>query len=224
MLATPKEDRTNKRETMLKIKRCGHCKQEKAVDQFSLDRSTKTELRSSCKACEKAYCQTPNYKVSRDRYRQSSKGKATSEAYARTPKRGATNRIYRRAYKQAHRLNPQYKLNTRISALINYSLKGNKNGCHWEDLVGYTLSDLTQHLEALFTDGMTWDNIGKWHIDHKIPLSVFNFSSADDYDFKKCWALNNLQPLWAEENLSKGNKIDGGFKSSLIRTKQKEEL
>ena len=72
--------------------------------------------------------------------------------------------------------------------------------------MGYKLQDLKNHLESKFQDGMSWKNIGVWHIDHIRPISSFNFESFEDIEFKKCWALNNLQPLWAFDNLSKGNK------------------
>ena len=66
----------------------------------------------------------------------------------------------------------------------------------------------TDHIESQFKDGMTWDNYGKngWHIDHIIPKSLFQFKSSEDDEFKQCWALCNLQPMWAFDNLSKGNK------------------
>ena len=51
---------------------------------------------------------------------------------------------------------------------------------------------------------MTWDNYGKWHVDHIIPKSKFKFKSIDDAGLKECWKLENLQPLWAEDNLSEG--------------------
>ena len=54
---------------------------------------------------------------------------------------------------------------------------------------------------------MTWDNYGEWHIDHIIPISYFDYSSYDDETFKICWDLNNLQPLWAKDNLIKSNKL-----------------
>ena len=60
------------------------------------------------------------------------------------------------------------------------------------------------HLESLFTDGMTWDNYGEWHVDHKKPMALFNFETVDDQEFKECWKLDNLQPLWGPDNLSKG--------------------
>lgn len=89
-------------------------------------------------------------------------------------------------------------------------LKRGKNGHHWEDLVGYTLDELKFHLESLFQEGMTWKNHGQfgWHIDHKIPISAFNITSYGCEGFKKCWALENLQPLWAEDNLKKSNSLD----------------
>jgi hypothetical protein len=51
---------------------------------------------------------------------------------------------------------------------------------------------------------MSWDNVGKWHIDHIIPLSSFRFTSMDDPEFRAAWALSNLRPMWATENILKG--------------------
>ncbi|GAG78004.1 unnamed protein product, partial [marine sediment metagenome] len=56
---------------------------------------------------------------------------------------------------------------------------------------------------------------GEIHIDHKIPVSVFNFSKAEHMDFKKCWALKNLQPLWAIDNQTKNAKLKRPFQPSL---------
>ena len=102
----------------------------------------------------------------------------------------------------------QRHVNNVISCAINRSLKGAKNGLHWENIVGYTVADLIQTLEKDFRDGMTWDNYGPlWHIDHMIPLARFEYDSPEDPEFKKAWALNNLQPLWANENRLKSDKF-----------------
>jgi hypothetical protein len=101
------------------------------------------------------------------------------------------------------------RISNRIHSALWRSLKGNKNGRSWEMLVGYTCTDLKKHLENLFSDGMTWENMGKWHIDHIIPKSLFNYETEEDEEFKKCWALSNLQPLWAIDNLRKSNKLFG---------------
>jgi hypothetical protein len=110
---------------------------------------------------------------------------------------------------------PMKKLNRHMSYGIWLSLHGTKKHRHWEDLVDYTVDELKIHLEKKFQNGMTWENIGSWHIDHKIPISVHNFTSSDNIDFKKCWALKNLQPLWAKDNLEKWAHIEKPFQPSL---------
>lgn len=109
-------------------------------------------------------------------------------------------------------------LTSTIKGSIYKALKENKKRRRWETLVGYTIEQLKQHLEKQFKEGMTWNNYGKygWHIDHIIPISAFNFEKPEDDDFKRCWALKNLQPLWAKENLIKQNKIDRHFQPNLI--------
>jgi len=108
------------------------------------------------------------------------------------------------------------KLANTMSSRIRKVLKNTKNNYHWESLVGYTACQLKQHLEKQFKEGMTWENYGfyGWHIDHIIPISVFNFSSPDDIDFKRCWALSNLQPLWAKDNIKKHNNLNSSFQPS----------
>ncbi len=103
-----------------------------------------------------------------------------------------------------------YRIGRCVSSSLNRYLKDNnlsKNKRHWEDIVGYTSDQLKGHIERLFETGMTWDNYGAWHIDHIVPKSFFKYSSTDDVEFKYCWSLNNLQPLWAEENMTKSNKL-----------------
>lgn len=84
----------------------------------------------------------------------------------------------------------------------------NKNQKSTFDVLDYTVDELKTHLESQFKTGMTWDNYGKWEIDHKKPDSLFKYTSIYDDEFKQCWALNNLQPLWKAENASKGNKYE----------------
>ena len=71
------------------------------------------------------------------------------------------------------------------------------------DIVGCTPEFLKEHLETQFIDGMNWDNRCEWHIDHIIPLSS---AKTEDELYKLCH-YTNLQPLWAEDNLKKSNKI-----------------
>ena len=119
-------------------------------------------------------------------------------------------------YRTKQKPNPIYRLNHSISSNIRQSLKDSKGGRKWELLVGYTLEDLKKHLEKQFQDGMTWGNYGEWHVDHIIPKSVFNFTKPEHTDFKRCWALKNLQPLWSEDNLKKRAQFKAHFQPSLL--------
>ena len=114
------------------------------------------------------------------------------------------------------------KFPTRLSNAIRSNIRdalhrkgGDKKERGWENLVGYSIRDLMKHLQKQFKDGMSWDNYGEWHIDHIIPVSKFNFISTDDFDFKRCWTLSNLQPLWASENARKHAKYSKPFQPSL---------
>jgi len=126
-------------------------------------------------------------------------------------------------YRELSRINtnkrrstPRGRLNIKMSNAIRKSLNGNKNGRSWELLVGYSVEKLKHHLERLFQPGMTWENHGEWHIDHIVPIAVFNYEKPEDVDFKRCWALKNLQPLWKTKNLVKGKSLEKHFQPSLI--------
>lgn len=110
--------------------------------------------------------------------------------------------------KQRRRNDPAYRVHSSMSRLIHLSLKGNKAGRRWETLVGYTRDELMRHLERQFTKRMTWKNMGRdgWHIDHILPRTLFDIRAAGDEEFRACWVLSNLRPLWQVENLSKKDK------------------
>jgi len=125
---------------------------------------------------------------------------------------------YSKQYKkQKRKIDNRFSLSDKISRLIRYSLKGKKENKHWEYLVGYTLSDLIKRLKRTIPEGYVWQDYieGKLHLDHRIPISVHNFTSYKHPDFKNCWALSNLQLLPARENLAKSNKLTKPFQLSL---------
>ena len=116
----------------------------------------------------------------------------------------------RKLYTRKRRQDPIIKLENNMATSMRDSLKRkniSKNGRNWESLVGYTSQNLKSHLEKKFQPGMTWENYGKWHIDHIIPRTFFQYKSVKNIEFKYCWSLDNLQPLWAKDNLSKSAKI-----------------
>lgn len=137
--------------------------------------------------------------------------------------RGGTPRSYYAAWNSANRdklkeygkrarerEGYQTKLSRRISCLVRSRLKSansRRDGdTTWRDVLGYDVPDLLRHLERQFLRDMTWKNMEKWHIDHIVPVSSFEFSSITDPGFRAAWALTNLRPLWAIENIAKGAK------------------
>jgi hypothetical protein len=75
-------------------------------------------------------------------------------------------------------------------------------------LLGCSLDDFRFYMEGKFQDGMTWENHGKWHIDHIKPCSSFDLSDPKQQEI--CFHYSNLQPLWAHDNQVKHNKLSTG--------------
>lgn len=116
-----------------------------------------------------------------------------------------------RKYKPYAELSHTEKITARVRALVRGHLKrgGLSKVSRTFATLGYTPAELMKHLESRFIESMSWDNMSEWHIDHIRPVSSFTFTSMDDPEFKACWALENLQPMWATDNLSKGAKWEG---------------
>jgi hypothetical protein len=79
-----------------------------------------------------------------------------------------------------------------------------KAGSAVSDL-GCSIEDFKKYLEAKFIIGMTWDNIGQWHLDHVVPLASFDLT--DRAQFLKACHYSNMQPLWKEDNLKKSDSV-----------------
>ena len=119
-----------------------------------------------------------------------------------------------RAVNDRRRSDPVKKLICNIRTYLSMTLSKNQSakGSNTFKILGYDADTLRRHLEKQFKDGMTWDNYGNvWHVDHRIPTDAFNFKQVDKRKLheviRKCWALDNLQPLDAIENMRKSNKI-----------------
>lgn len=179
------------------MKTCNKCKETKPLSEFY--KNSKSEgVRGSCKLC--------TLKYQRDWIKKNpEKFKKQNERYIKTHLGMVRDR--KKKYMRKFRCIPKVNINHRMSALIYKCLKKKKNGWSWEEIVGYTTEDLMAHLEGLFLPGMSWENYSAWHIDHIIPKSRFNYDNPFDPEFKECWSLTNLQPLWAEDNIRKGSKV-----------------
>lgn len=207
------------------LKICGKCKIEKNLYEFNKDKYNKDGLHGYCKMCVNTY-----RKAYYEKHKKESN--AYSKKYSRKHK--AENKIYQTIYRQKHkskirklhnswqknRLKTHFKfrLNRNMSSGIWQSLKTDKGGISWNKYVDYTLDDLIKRLKSTLPKGYTWGDYIKGanlHIDHIIPKSKFNITSMECTDFKRCWALKNLQLLPALENMQKGVKLDKPFQPSL---------
>jgi hypothetical protein len=157
---------------------------------------------------------TANERYRKWRANHPEKARANSRAYY------AKNKSERKAYLADWRIKNKAKINQqrnerrandpkfRIACALRtrlwQSIKQNtKKGSSVKDL-GCSIPDLLKYLETKFQSGMAWENYGTWHIDHIKPLSLFDLENRKE--FLKACNYSNLQPLWAKDNLSKGNR------------------
>lgn len=200
-------------------KKCSKCGIVKPVNEFCKSKHRIDNLNSYCKVCSSILRKNNHNKNNENNTRWAKNNPEKRKIILERYKLNHPDRLKETIKKSNTKIRntPKGHLNSVFSRDINAALRGTKSNRSWQDLVGYTLEQLKKHLEKQFKDGMSWDNYGKngWHIDHKTPISVHNYNNPEDTDFKKCWALKNLQPLWAKENLIKSNKLSKPFQPSL---------
>jgi hypothetical protein len=112
-----------------------------------------------------------------------------------------TNAASRRKYAD----DAKYAIYHRVKRNIKKHLRDGKQSRNWSRALGYTMQELKTHIERQFKGRMSWRNMGKWHIDHIRPVVSFSFTSVDDKQFRDCYALSNLRPMWAVDNMIKGD-------------------
>lgn len=177
-------------------KECPKCKVELPKSKFKKSNSGKFGLATYCINCQ-----------------ENSKLILQEKRRLRSLKYYEINRIhllkdgYQRK-KEKLKTDPLFKLKHLLSHRIRraiYDQKGMKSGKTIE-LLGCTILEARNHIEKQFKDGMHWENHGNhgWHIDHIKPCSSFDLTKKEEQN--ECFNFKNLQPLWALENLKKGNK------------------
>lgn len=97
--------------------------------------------------------------------------------------------------------NIEFKIKRNLRRRIHHVLKGESKSKSTMELIGCTISEFIKHIENQFVDNMSWDNYGKWHIDHIIPCYKFNLNIPEEQ--AKCFHYSNQRPLWAVDNLSR---------------------
>ncbi len=193
-------------------KTCGKCKLNKSTDEFHKDSNKISGFTSYCKECKTLYRKNNIEQFRARKLRWYQKKKLQKSLIPKQKK--IKDKNYKPAYKlkrkEKERLQRQTDLNFRIlgnlRTRIYHAMKRNTKGKKTKELLGCSTEVLKIYLESKFQIGMTWENYGKygWHIDHIIPCSSFDLTNMDQQ--KICFHYTNLQPLWAKDNLSKGNK------------------
>ncbi len=196
---------------------CRDCDRQKSAEYYSKNAE---RLRVEGRARAKLYREADREKHVKQR---SDWAKANRSLVASRRRQYRANNIEERRRKESEYMRRReavdikFKLSYRISALMRDSLgrRATNRECvpkrgKWESIVGYTATELKAHIERQFSAGMTWDNygrgIGKWQIDHIIPVSKFSYNCQSDEEFLACWAMHNLRPLWATENRAKADQ------------------
>ena len=214
-------------------KTCSCCKLEKSTVEFTSYKRNKDGLQSYCKPCKasklrgyrkgkeiteeerqrkKEYDKEYN-RNNKDKKRQQGKEYRLKNSEKIKKYKTETKERFRKAKNETDRkyrakrlaIDPVFKLKATLRhRLCNFFKQKNfKKNKKFVDYIGCTVEQLSLHIESQFKDGMSWENHGKWHIDHIIPLAI---SKTED-DVYKLSHYTNLQPLWANENLKKGSKI-----------------
>ena len=177
------------------------------VYQYRLNRAC-IDFNKKCKECNvvfiarrisATYCSPKCNNLALYRVRDVAKTNAQKSKLNKGPK--AKNRILNK-YKN----DTNFRLTCVLRKRLGAAIKGKaKTGSAVVDL-GCSIDDLKKYLENQFQPDMTWDNWSRngWHIDHIVPLSKFDLSNREEL-LKACH-YSNLQPLWAKDNIRKGNK------------------
>jgi len=208
-------------------KKCTKCEEVKAFDEYGKRKTSKDGLHGWCKACVAIYHNQYNKQYRQDnkekskqyyqdnkerlvkqqkQYYQDNKEecKKQQKQYRQDNKEKIAKR--QRQYEKKRRANdPAYRMIRNLRKGLWKAMSGNSKPKKTMELLGCSKEHLEHHLEAQFTDGMTLENYGEWQIDHIQAVSRFDHNEPEQVAV--CWHYTNLQPMWAEDNIIKSNKI-----------------
>jgi len=163
------------------LKSCTKCLKLTKLEDFPKDVTRRDKLGYTCKLCHHGHTQNwyKNNKISHN---------------IRVKKR----------IKERKKTDINFKIASYLRTRLYDAVKHDYKVCSAVKDLGCSIKDFKIYMETLFDIGMTWDNWSQsgWHIDHIIPLS----SAKTPKDFIPLCHYTNLQPLWAKDNMSKGNR------------------
>lgn len=215
------------------IKKCARCNYFKKINDFNKSISGRLGLHNHCRQCQKEVRRNwyLNNKTSemlkhkmpenKEKQRQWRIKKYKDQIWKsemlrknRERRKSESAKIKARAQRKRWYSIPKNRIACSLRTRLRRALKFNKKIDITENLLGCSFEHAKQYLESKFTNNMTWENYGTWHIDHIIPCSFFDLS--DQTQQKMCFNYRNLQPLSAIENISKNNKLTPNSYLSLL--------
>ena len=217
------------------MKICTKCKEEKYLSEFYKDKYKKDGYKTICIGCNKIkysenkkefnekerkryleYSKEEKYKERKRKYYQDNKDIIRSRAkkwkeenlerQKKLDKEYYIKNKDRILFRYSERLknDPLFKFIQSVKSNVRNSLtkRGYTKKSRTFEIVGIEYNDFIEYIESQFTEGMNWDNYGKWHLDHKTPISW----GVTEEEVILLSHYTNYQPLWANDNLSKGNR------------------
>jgi hypothetical protein len=199
------------------MKNCNKCKEVKPYEFFSKYKPCKDGYQTTCKKCMvqivKKYNSQNKEKINeyqnqyQKEYRKENKekNKEYNKKYQKE-NRKKINEYYKSYRKNRIQNDSLFRFSSYTRTLIKGSFKRNnkfKKNTKTENILGCTIEEFRNYIEIKFTKKMTFENYGEWHLDHIIPIS----SAQTEEEVIRLNHYTNFQPMWAKENISKGNKI-----------------
>lgn len=205
------------------MKICTRCKVLKDVAEYHKAASKDDGLDHKCKGCAKEYSlkyyqdKKEAIKQQAKEWRQNNREKKkeldrlyncnNKESILQWRREWTRSTGYYKKQHQATMSDPMLKFKAGVGSLIRGSFKRAANGIlkegKTEELLQCSLDFFVQYIQEKFTEGMTLENYGEWHLDHITPLAT----AITREDVVHLNHYSNFQPLWAKDNLSKGSKI-----------------
>ena len=197
----------------MKTKICTKCGIKKPLSEFSKHKAYRGGYRHQCKQCIKIYQKTyqKNWRKNNKKWLKEynikikDKLKKIKKLDWLKNKDKYTN-LHTKRCKERYNTDFRFRLIVGLRNKLRSALKMNRKSLSTMFLIGCEIDYLMFHIQEQFQPGMSWDNYGEWHIDHIKPCALFDLSQPSEQ--YKCFNYTNLQPLWAEENLSKGAKYE----------------
>lgn len=196
------------------LKKCSKCLETLDPSNFNtVKRKGVVHLKAACKSCQGRY--NDKYRLSNlDKMRNKQRkwfDKNKEKQYERVKEYQKSNALALRERRKKRLIDDvNYRIARNLRCRLWCALRASKGNVSAVKDLGCSIEELKIYIASLFQEGMSWDNYGKWQIDHVVPLSSFNLKNEDE--IRKACSYTNLQPMWANENASKRNHYSGVFR------------